>query len=291
MMSSMDSLYRRVFAAGLAASSVHCNRPDFHFCRLFQGDALSAALIRHEHYLYSKLRLKPSLRVLYIGSGRGTAVFELVRFANVHVVGVDTDASKVQHARSQAQHLNFGDRVTFIHVSDLSNLSATLRGMTFDAICAIESLKGASSFSDVLRELESLLVTGGKLAFFEWCWSSCFDQRNIDHCRLASLLEFATAISPREPEGRTVDTAIRALSDNDFRLLTYEDLSERRDRVPWYQHMEKALSDPHALWSSDGFDEGYVFGGISRAAAEVIVEAGKRKLFTPMALFVAEKIH
>lgn len=68
---------------------------DFHFCRLFQGDSPISSLIRHEHYLYAKLGVRAGQRGLHVGCGSGTVALELVRFANVSVVGVDTDAEKV----------------------------------------------------------------------------------------------------------------------------------------------------------------------------------------------------
>lgn len=69
---------------------------DFHFCRLFPGDNPASSLVRHEHYLYAKLGIKSGQRGLHIGCGSGTIALELVRYANVSVVGVDTDAEKVR---------------------------------------------------------------------------------------------------------------------------------------------------------------------------------------------------
>lgn len=69
--------------------------PDFHFCRLFAGDEYHLALSRHQHYLFAQLGLKPGLKVLLIGSGSGDAAIELVRYANVQVVGADPDVANV----------------------------------------------------------------------------------------------------------------------------------------------------------------------------------------------------
>lgn len=67
----------------------------FHFARHFRGDSLSVSLARHEHYLFANLDLKPGNRILNIGCGTGSVTLELAHFANVFVVGVDPDTSKV----------------------------------------------------------------------------------------------------------------------------------------------------------------------------------------------------
>ena len=68
---------------------------DFHFCRLFAGDDFHLSLTRHEHYLCSMLGLKPGMSVLNVGSGIGDIAVELVRYADVTVVGVDFNCDKV----------------------------------------------------------------------------------------------------------------------------------------------------------------------------------------------------
>ncbi len=71
---------------------------DFHFYRAFRGDQSGVSRQRHKHYLFSRLRLKPGMRVLDVGCGTGSAALELAQFANVHVCGVDTDPQKVSKA-------------------------------------------------------------------------------------------------------------------------------------------------------------------------------------------------
>ena len=68
---------------------------DFHFCRVFAGDDAQSSQLRHKHYLCSLLGLKPGLRVLNVGSGFGDAAIELVRYADVEVVGVESCFEKV----------------------------------------------------------------------------------------------------------------------------------------------------------------------------------------------------
>ena len=86
----------------LQSSSDSSARQDsnFHFSRVFKGDTVAVARVRHEHYLFSRLKLRTrpgvQLRVLEIGCGIGSAAFELAEYANVMVVGIDEDVQKVR---------------------------------------------------------------------------------------------------------------------------------------------------------------------------------------------------
>ena len=72
---------------------------DFHFARIFKGDSPAIARTRHEHYLFSRLKLRArpgvQLRVLEVGCGAGSTALELAEYANVMVVGVDEDGQQV----------------------------------------------------------------------------------------------------------------------------------------------------------------------------------------------------
>ena len=77
---------------------------DFHFCRVSRGDALYNALTRHEHYLFARLRLQAGMRVLQVGSGRGTIAAELANFCDVEVVGVEANYTEVIPRVSQPSY-------------------------------------------------------------------------------------------------------------------------------------------------------------------------------------------
>lgn len=85
-----------------APSSDSTTRQDanFHFARVFKGDTVAVARVRHEHYLFSRLKLRThpgvQLHVLEIGCGIGSAAFELAEYANVTVIGIDEDVQKVR---------------------------------------------------------------------------------------------------------------------------------------------------------------------------------------------------
>lgn len=76
-------------------------------------------------------------------------------------------------------------------------------------------------------------------------------------------------------------------------LEEFEDLAQRQGRIAWYEPLERALMDSRMIvgttraWTSwpqsTGFQneeeqEWYDMFGVSREAAVVIVEAGRRKV-------------
>ena len=104
---SVTSLVRHL-PYGSSSSSLFSHSPsfstprqggDFHFTRVFKGDTVAVAQVRHEHYLFARLKLRAlpgeQLHVLEIGCGIGSAALELAEYANVMVVGIDEDALKV----------------------------------------------------------------------------------------------------------------------------------------------------------------------------------------------------
>ncbi|RDB25684.1 Sterol 24-C-methyltransferase [Hypsizygus marmoreus] len=260
---------------------------DLHFAPIFRGDTLSLALSRHQHYLFSWLGLKPGMHVLHVGCGHGTPAIELANFAKVFVVGTDDDPVKIQSAKRNATRTQISDRVSFIEVG-IKNLGDTFSLQSFDAIFAIESLKVSPSFNSVYASLGCLLKPGGTLAMYEWCWTSNFDQANVEHRRLVEMLEVETFIGRRAPNERTVDCAIEAIRHADLQLLHHEDLASRRVALPWYSCLEGALSN-------HGTGPRIILGSLantsdlSNSGAAVICEAGRVNLFTPMAFFVAKR--
>ncbi|CAL1711126.1 unnamed protein product [Somion occarium] len=257
-----------------------------HFCRLFSGDELSVSLARHEHYLCGKLRLKPGMTVLHIGSGTGTIAVELVRFSNVKVVGVETDREKIMSAIARAEQLHMSDRLSFIKVDSYSELSSMLPSESFDIVYAVESLRHAPSFSDVYSEMCRMLKPGGKLGIYEWCWSAMFDPSDPEHGRFTEVFEATIGLPQRDPNGRSIAAAITAIELCGMQVLLHEDLAEKQNYIPWYSILEKALSDPFQS-SDEAF--GQQFFSLSRSAAYLLIQSAKSKLFTPMALFVAQR--
>jgi sterol 24-C-methyltransferase len=53
----------------------------FHFAPRYKTEALAASIARHEHFLATKLKLKPGDKVLDVGCGVGGPLIEIARFS------------------------------------------------------------------------------------------------------------------------------------------------------------------------------------------------------------------
>lgn len=253
---------------------------------------MDIALARHEHFLFSKLRLKPGMRVLEVGCRSGTASFELVQFANVNVVGIESDPAKIEEANCMARNMGISNQLSFV-TGDLERLQDYFSPESFDAIFSIESLRYLPSFDSIYGHLHDLLKPDGKLAIYEWCWTSSLDPLNQEHQRFAELIESLTKIGRRQPCQRSITAAVASLSRAQFHVVECEDRASRSSNVgdtpiEWYSPLEIAIGDSRINWSTTGQSSG-AFGGLSKEAASAILHAGKFKLFTPMAMFVGQR--
>ncbi|KAI0339033.1 sterol 24-C-methyltransferase [Trametopsis cervina] len=275
-----SALFLPAFLAKQCASEPS-RRADLHFCRLFPGDDLATSLSRHEHYLCLKLRLRPGERVLVVGCGTGDVAFELVHYANVDVVAIDADPAKIQQATRRAQRANLAHRVQFL-TAGLDEMSTAFEPESFDCIYAIEAFRFAPTFESTYHQLRTLLKPGGRTAYTDWLFTPHLTP-SPSHTLLASTLQRTTHLAPRPPSQRTAPAAIAALHAAGLVVECVEDLAGRRLRGEegWWTPLERALGG-----ESEGGVEAF---GLEREGAIVVVEAAKRKLFTPMALFVASK--
>lgn len=230
------------------------------------------------------------MRVLEVGCGVGTNAFELANFADVFVVGIDSDRSKVEKATSLASKRQLSNRVTFIHMP-YSELCSSFQRASFDAIYAIESLKSAPAFNTIYASLAYLLRLGCKLAMYEWCWTQALNPHDVDHCRLAELIEASTQIGHRPVAERSFSCAVSALESSRLQIICQEDLASRGGvaYIPWYSFLDSAVRNSAILWPLQIGGDG-VFGGLTKNAAVVLSQAGHLQLFTPMAMFVAKQL-
>ncbi|KAF8517002.1 S-adenosyl-L-methionine-dependent methyltransferase [Gautieria morchelliformis] len=229
------------------------------------------------------LNLKPGMHLLELGCGTGGIALELANFANVTILGVDADSNKIHTASSLARSVHMSAQVAFLNV-DFLQQGDMLPAEGFDRVYSIEGLRIHPSFEECFRQVCRLLKPGGKFAVYEWCWTSTFSALDPEHCRMANLIETTTGIGGRPPSERSIDAAVSAIYNSGLTLIHREDLTARHDDKPWYFPLEVALSDGRIPWQP-----GNNICGLTQTAATTLVEAGKRQIFTPMALFVRQR--
>ena len=85
----------------------------FHFCRFAYGESFRQAIARHEHYLAHKMGLNDNMRVLDVGCGVGGPAREIVKFANVNVVGLNNNDYQIERATRYAEKEGLSHKLKF----------------------------------------------------------------------------------------------------------------------------------------------------------------------------------
>ncbi|ESK95651.1 cytochrome p450 [Moniliophthora roreri MCA 2997] len=249
-----------------------------HFSVIFHGDSVASSQTRHRRRLYAGVEPKHGMRILDVGCGTGSAALELAQFEDTHIVGVDSDMTKVAKANQLSVKHGLSHRVKFVHAApDGATLLNIFGRQSFDGIYCLETLKSAASFNDIYRNLAQLLRMGGRLTVYEWCWTPRLEFTNADHVRFAGLIETSTGIGHRPVAGRTVDAALQALEDAGLSVIFCQDLAHPNPAaVPWYDHLDSVLqgndSWSGSFWRKDSIE---VFGGLTKNSAQLLSEAGR----------------
>lgn len=101
------------------------------------------------------------------------------------------------------------------------------------------------------------------------------DPSNVDHQRLAEMLQIATGIENRSISDRSFDTVSNAMRTCHLQVEYQEDLSKLsgRAKLPWYTSLDNALCDSRVRWPATSLEEGQ-FGKLTKNAAEILSMAG-----------------
>ncbi len=145
-------------------------RPSFRISDIWKAP-LHDLPVRDE-VLYQYLPFSLGMEVLEIGPGSGFTAFRLAREVR-HVTAVDAAAGNITELRRIMGHL---PNVTFIHADVCSANLAAACGKSFHAVFALEVFEFLTDSLGCLRNLASVLHTGGSL-----------------------LLEFANYLEPKSP--------------------------------------------------------------------------------------------
>ena len=166
---------------------------------------------RFTDILTERLRIGPGHRVLDLGCGIGKPAIRISDTTGASVVGVTINERHVELANERARAEGKQDRVTFQH-ADAMDLP--FEGGSFAAVLAFESIIHMDR-PTVLREVERVLVPGGRLALTDL--SPLTDESNTPQS-FRSMMgatpedgapDIATLISPSAWPGLMKDAGMR----------------------------------------------------------------------------------
>lgn len=144
--------------------------PDF-FLRFLDEVNKQPAAIEWKPIILQSLRLRPGMRVLDVGCGMGTDVFEIVKSVAPEgaVTGVDLSESLIAEAIGRATGRDLP--VTF-QVADARNLP--FPNNYFDAVRTERLLMHVPNPASALAEMARVLAPGGRMAVFDFDWETQF---------------------------------------------------------------------------------------------------------------------
>ncbi|KAH7014244.1 S-adenosyl-L-methionine-dependent methyltransferase [Microdochium trichocladiopsis] len=288
----------------------------FHFCRFAYGESFPRAIARHEHFLAHNIGLRPGMKVLDVGCGVGGPAREMVKFAGCHVTGLTICEYQVQRATQYAAKEGLANKLQFVQ-GDFMKIP--FPDNSFDAVYAIEATVHAPSLQGVYSEILRVLKPGGTFGVYEWLMTDAFDNDNLEHRQIRLDIEQGDGIAQMV----SIQEGLEAIKGAGFELKHHEDLAAHDDDggeegsqsvAPWYWPIGSDVRYAQTLWDLvtvlrmnrwTRVASHAMMGALERVrvlpygtkataeslgkAADALVEGGRRKLFTPMYLMVAQK--
>ena len=273
----------------------------FHFAPRVEGESFAASLARHEHYIAHRLNLQPGMVVVDLGCGVGGPLCEIARFSGAKIVGVNINEYQLKRAAALTEASGLSHLIDFLK-SDFMHVDAP-EG-SFDAAYSIEATCCAPDKTGVYGEAFRLLKPGGLLGVYEYCMTDLFDAQNPEQLKLKADMEHSGAL-PDIARPQEIEEAMRRVG---FELLEARDLAaEAPPGIPWYQPLVGS-GFSLASFRSSAVGRRVTHGtlwllellrivprGTTRVssllnlAADVLAEAGRLGIFTPMYFFLARK--
>eukprot|EP00754_Rhynchopus_humris_P017950 Rhum_TRINITY_DN14588_c21_g1::Rhum_TRINITY_DN14588_c21_g1_i1::g.96097::m.96097/K00559/E2.1.1.41, SMT1, ERG6; sterol 24-C-methyltransferase len=264
----------------------------FHFAHQKEGETLADAISRHERRLADELGLAKGKAVIDAGCGVGGPAREVGRYSGATVRGVTINDYQVARAQYLTKKAGLEETVTF-RQGDFTKMDE--KDEQYDAAYAIEATCHAPTLESVFGEIHRVLKKGGKFATYEWIATPFYDAKNATHQEIMTEIEYGNGLPPV----RTRDQVLAAAKAVGFKLVMDDDLAQDFTKVvPWYAKLDMSWWQ-HQLthftcfvMETLGFSDSGTLSihGMLLRAADGLVRGGKANVFTPMHLFVFEKI-
>jgi sterol 24-C-methyltransferase len=202
----------------------------FHFAPRFRGESHDASIIRHEHFLATKLGLSPGDNVLDTGCGVMGPARNIARVSGARITGLTIN----NHQVGRCELLNSQTSIKhLLNVKQGDFMNIPFPDETFDKIYAIEALCHAPSIVDVYKQIRSKLKPGGKAAFYQWAMTDLYDASNPSHVKAKEMVEYGNGIC----ELKTTAQIDQAIIDAGFIKEETTDLvtTDYGNDHPWFE--------------------------------------------------------
>ncbi|KAI1336271.1 S-adenosyl-L-methionine-dependent methyltransferase [Xylariaceae sp. FL0016] len=118
-----------------------------------------------EESIAESVGLKPGMKVLDLGCGRGRVAAHMTSHTGAHVTGLNIDANQIAQAREFNAHLGFSN--DFV-VHDQNELPLPFPDASFDAFYEIQALSLCKDPSALFKEIHRVLKPGARFLLLDW---------------------------------------------------------------------------------------------------------------------------
>jgi sterol 24-C-methyltransferase len=198
----------------------------FHFAHRYPHESLAESIVRHEHYLASRLGLTEPMKVLDLGCGVGGPARNIARFSGASVTGVNNNDYQVRRGNSKCVKEGVADRVQLVKADFMA---LPFAAGSYDAAYAIEATCHAPDRTACFAQIFKALKPGGVFGGYEWVTTDRFDARNPVHRDIKHGIEIGDGLPDITPWTGVLD----ALRGAGFVVEEYRDLAEVSP-VAWY---------------------------------------------------------
>lgn len=270
----------------------------FHFAFRNKGESHMESILHHEMYLAARLNMEPGQKLLDLGCGVGGPMRNIARFTRCNVTGINNNDYQLKKLASINQAKGLSEQCNGLK-GDFMNL--TLPRNSFDGAYAIEATCHAPDRTECFRQIFNVLKPGARFVTYEWVTTPKYDTNNPVHRQLKAGIEVGNAL----PDITDAAAVEKSLNDAGFNVIEVSDLAETAP-VSWYEPFEPKLTLAGFKTTPVGIKmtniavkvmetlklappgSAQIHNDLS-VGAITLFEAGKRQIFTPMLLCVAQK--
>lgn len=135
----------------------------------------------YEESIARDLGLKPGMRVLDLGCGRGRVAAHITKYSGARVTGLNIEPNSIAQAQAFNDELGFDNE--FI-IKDFNDLPLPFEDETFDAFYNIQAFSLAKDHPALAREVVRVLKPGGRFSSLDWVKYPAYDEKNPEHTQL-----------------------------------------------------------------------------------------------------------
>jgi ubiquinone/menaquinone biosynthesis C-methylase UbiE len=120
---------------------------------------------RLAEYLFHSAKIRPTDRVLSLGSGLGgleEVVIDNVKPASL--IGIDINSGNIDFATKRAKQIGISEYVTYMQ-GDATNLPQTIAAKSFDRVLCLEAVNDISDQFSFIKEVSRVLKDDGVFTF------------------------------------------------------------------------------------------------------------------------------